>query len=149
MSTLGGALGFPYDNTKVNIAVAQYDPGAAGRDYTDEQLEQIQVVPNPYYVTHEGIRSPFEGRLYFTRLPANCTIKIYTTSGSLVREIVHSETTSTDADKVGIEVWDLLSKNRQRIVSQMLIAQIETPSGATVTRKFSIVVGPARIITGQ
>jgi hypothetical protein len=149
VSTLGGALGFPYDNTKVNIAVAQYDPGAAGRDYTDEQLEQIQVVPNPYYVTHEGIRSPFEGRLYFTRLPANCTIKIYTTSGSLVREIVHSETTSTDADKVGIEVWDLLSKNRQRIVSQMLIAQIETPSGATVTRKFSIVVGPARIITGQ
>lgn len=146
VSTFGGALGYPFDNTKAYARVGQYDPAVAGAAYTDEQLEQIQVVPNPYYVTHEGIRSSFEGRLYFTRLPRKATISIYTTAGDLVVTYKHDETTSQDPSTFGTYVWDLLSKNGQRAVSQMLIAKIETPEGAQVMRKFSIVVGPARIV---
>lgn len=144
--TYGGAFGFPYDNTKVYARVGEYDPAVTGGEYTDAQMEQVQVVPNPYYLSHEGTRSGFEGRLYFTRLPRECTIKIYTTSGSLVRTIEHSETAGDEPDRHGLEVWDLLTRNKQRVASQTLVAIIETPYGASVTRKFSIVVGPARII---
>lgn len=149
--TLGGALGFPFDGAKVDVAVNQYDPGAiAGRGYSEGQLEQVQVSPNPYYVTHEGMRSPFEGRLYFTRLPRQATINIYTSSGSLVQTIDHDELRSEAPDKTSLQVWDLLSKNRQRVASQLLVAEIiDKVSGASVTRKFTIVVGPARIISGQ
>ncbi len=147
VQTFGGALGYPFDGTKAYAKIGQYDPEVANRPYTEEELEQIQVVPNPYYVTHEGMRSPYEGRLYFTRLPRKATIKIYTTAGELVNTYQHDETTSESPSSFGTYVWDLLTKNRQRVASQMLIAKIETPDGASVTRKFTIVVGPARIIT--
>lgn len=143
--TAGGAFGYPFDGAKAYIRVEQYDPSQRGVDYTDDQLEQVQVVPNPYYVAHEGIRSAFEGQLYFHRLPPICTISIYTTNGDLVKQFTHDERTSTSPDKLAMDVWDLLSFNRQRIASQMLIAKIETPGGASVVRKFAIVVGPARI----
>ncbi|MBU3740844.1 MAG: hypothetical protein FGM24_01010 [Candidatus Kapabacteria bacterium] len=148
--TFGGALGFPFDNAKVDIKVEQYDPGVAGGGYSEEQLDQVQVAPNPYYVTHEGMRSPFEGRLYFTRLPRQATINIYTSSGSLVQTIKHNELTSESPSKTSVEVWDLLSRNRQRVASQMLVAEIiDDVTGNKVMRKFTIVVGPARIISGQ
>lgn len=142
----GGALGFPYDGAKVYAKVNQYDPGARGEEYTESQLEQIQVVPNPFYVTHEGVRSPFDSKIFFTRLPKVCTIRIYTTSGSLVRTIEHNEITSAEPDREALDVWNLYSSNNQRVASQMLIAVIEAPNGASVTRKFSVVVGPARLI---
>ena len=144
--TLGGALGFPYDYTKVYAHVAQYDPGARNQNYTDAQLEQVQVVPNPYYITHEGMRSPYEGKIYFTRLPRKATISIYTTAGDLIRKFEHDEATSESPDRMGMDVWNLMTRNNQRVASQMLVAKIETPEGASVIRKFSIVVGPARII---
>ena len=148
-TTLGGAFGFPFDSAKAYIRVAPYDPYLASsqsQSYTDENLEQVQVVPNPYYVTHEGMSTPFQGLIYFTRLPRVCTISIYTVNGALVQTIQHNELTSPAPDKVAADVWNLFSSNRQRVASQMLVAKIETPEGASVIRKFSVVVGPARII---
>ena len=145
--TFGGALGYPFNHASAFAKVAEYDPEKiAGATFTDEQLEQVQVVPNPYYVTHEGIRSSFEGRLYFTRLPRRADIRIYTSTGALIAEYKHDETTSDDPSTFGTYVWDLLTKNNQRVASQMLVAEIETPDGASVVRKFSIIVGPARIV---
>lgn len=145
----GGALGFPYDGVKAYAHVKQYDPELMSGKYSNDDLSQVQVVPNPYYVTHEGIRSPFEGRLYFTRLPRRATISIYTINGDLIRKYEHDESTSQDPSTFGTYVWDLLSSNNQRVASQMMVAKIETPSGASVIRKFSVVVGPARIPTGE
>jgi hypothetical protein len=45
-----------------------------------------------------------------------------------------------------MDVWDLLSDNRQRAASQGLIAVIETPNGAQTVKKFAVVVGGARIL---
>lgn len=147
--TFGGAFGFPMDSTKVYAKIGHDSPDISGRPYTESELEQIQVVPNPYYVTHEGMRSPYEGRLYFTRLPRQAKISIYTLSGELVTTYNHDESTSDDPHTFGTYVWDLLSKNRQRVVSQMLIAKIETPDGTSVTKKFTIVLGGARIQTQE
>ena len=146
VETFGGALGYPVTRTKAYIRVKEYDPEVLGTSFTDQQLEQVQVVPNPYYVTHEGVRSAYDGKIYFTRLPRKAEIRIYTISGDLIAEYSHDETTSTDPSTFGTQVWDLQTKNRQRVGSQMLIAEIETPDGASVIRKFSIVVGPARIV---
>lgn len=146
LATFGGAFGYPMDSAKVFAKIGEPDPFKRGQSYTDAQMEQITVVPNPFYVTHEGMRSPYDAKLYFTRLPRECTISIYTTTGSLVKQYTHKETESSTPDQFGADVWDLLSKNRQRAASQMLVAKIETPDGASVVRKFTIVVGPARII---
>jgi hypothetical protein len=144
--TFGGALGYPFPRAAAYAKVNEYDPEISGASYTDEQLQQVQVVPNPYYVTHEGTRSSYEGRLYFTRLPRKADIRIYTTAGELIAQYKHDETTSDDPTTFGTYVWDLLTKNNQRVASQMLVAEIQTPNGASVVRKFSIVVGPARVV---
>lgn len=147
VGTFGGALGFPEDRSHVFLRVGQYDPEVIGREITTEDLERVRVSPNPYIVAHEGIRSSFEGKIYFTSLPRKARIDIYTSSGSLVRTIDHDEATAEDPDKEAVVVWDLFSRNRQRVASQLLIAEISTPSGAKVIRKFSVIVGPARLIS--
>ncbi len=147
--TTGGAFGYPFDHATAYAKVGANAAEIAKRPYTNEEMEQIQVVPNPYYVTHEGISSPYQSKLYFTRLPSKCTIKIYTTTGELVNTFQHDESTSEDPSTYATFVWDLLSKNRQRVTSQTLVAKIETPDGSTVVRKFTIVVGPARIVTEE
>jgi len=149
LSTFGGVFGFPADSAKAYIKVANYDKfdlASSSQSYSDSDLEQVQVVPNPFYVTHEGMQSPFQSIIYFTRLPRICTISIFSTNGALIKKFEHNETNGVTPDKAGADVWDLLSTNRQRAVSQLLIAKIETPEGASVIRKFSIVVGPARVI---
>lgn len=142
-TTRGGALGFPADGAKVRFAVSETKPDK----YTDEMLDNIKVVPNPYVVSHQGQKSPYGAKLYFTKLPAECTIKIYTASGDLVETINYNEALTGDDDgKYGVAIWDLLTKNGQRVQSQTLVALIETPDGATTKREFSIVVGGFRII---
>lgn len=149
LSTFGGAFGYPTDGARAYIRVANYDQLNATtgtQSYTNDHLEQVQVVPNPFYVTHEGMSSPFSSMIYFTRLPHVCTISIFSTNGALIKKFEHNETTGVTPDRYGADLWDLLSNNRQRVVSQLLIAKIETPEGASVIRKFAVVVGPARVI---
>jgi hypothetical protein len=45
-----------------------------------------------------------------------------------------------------MDVWDLLSDNKQRSTSQGMFSVIETPNGAKTIKKFSIVVGGARFV---
>jgi hypothetical protein len=142
--TYGGAAGFPKTGAKI---VAKVSDTTALTDYTNDILNQVQVVPNPYYVTHAGQNSQYDAKIYFTKLPAECTISIYTINGDLIRTINHNESSLPEANRTfrqGTDVWDLLSDNKQRSASQVLIAKIETPNGASSIVKFSIVTGGYR-----
>lgn len=144
LKTTGGALGLPLPGAKVRFRVTASVPEM--KDYTDDQLDQINVVPNPYYITHQGQKSPYDGKVYFTKLPKQCTINIYTVTGDLIKTIEHNEDLSPAPDRIGVNIWDLMSDNRQRVESQTLIAYITTPNGAQTIKKFSVVVGSARLI---
>lgn len=145
LKTWGGALGIPMPGAKVRIKVGESIP--ENNNYTDDMLEEINVVPNPYYISHQGQRSPYDAKIYFTKLPKRCTIEIYTLYGDLIQTIEHDELTSEAPDRVGIDAWNLLSSNQQRIQSQTLIALIKTPNGAETVKKFSVVVGGFRIFS--
>ncbi len=141
---VGGAVGLPLPGAKIRAKVVTSVPKID--QYTDDMLDQIKVVPNPYYITNQGQRSPYDAKIYFTKLPKQCTISIYTVTGELVKKLEHNEFTSVAPDKYAVEVWDLLSSNRQRVASQTLIAKIETPNGSSTLQKFSVVVGSFRQI---
>lgn len=145
LSTTGGALGLPAPGAKVKVRVggAEKDPGTL----EDDDLDAIKVVPNPYFISHQGQKSPYGAELFFTRLPEECTIDIYTVTGELVKRIEHNEFDSADPDKVSVDIWNLLSDNNQRVASQALVAVISTPNGAQTIKNFSVVVGSYRIIT--
>jgi hypothetical protein len=145
LKTYGGALGFPWPGATVIAKVGKSVP--ENDNFTDAMLDQVMVVPNPYYITHQGVKSPYDAKIYFTKLPKKCTIDIYTITGDLVISRQHDEANNDGAEtRNAVDVWDLLSKNKQRVQSQAFIAVISTPNGAQSVKNFSVVVGGFRII---
>lgn len=138
----GGAIGLPEPGAKVLVAVPSVAP--ALDQYTDDMLEKIKVVPNPYLISHIGQRANSDRQLYFTHLPEECKIEIYTSSGELLQTINHKA--SDSSGKVAVNAWDLVSNGNRQVQSQLLIARITTPNGAETIKKFSVVVGGFRIV---
>lgn len=141
-NTYGGALGLPLPGAKVRFKISE----SKVTNITDSYLDQIMVVPNPYIVTHQGVKSPYDSKLYFTKLPNKCTIDIYTVTGDLVQSISHDIANAENSNEASVEVWNLLTKNGQRAQSQTLVAIISTPDGSQTVKTFSIVVGGFRLL---
>lgn len=138
----GGVLGLPAPGAKVRAVVSGKQDQAS---YTDDDLRNVNIVPNPYYITHQEQKSPYDAQIYFTELPDNCKIEIYTLGGDLVKTIDHNNG-SGNLGREGLDVWDLLTKNGLRVQSQPLVAVITTPDGAQVVKNFAVVVGSYRVL---
>ncbi len=100
-------------------------------------LEDVRVVPNPYYINARGFHSrmmyyDLPDRIMFLNIPGKCTIRIFTERGDLIDTIEHT-------DGSGDEPWDSITKYRQVIVSGVYIAHIETPAGESIVRKFTVI----------
>jgi len=108
-----------------------YNAGGIDAGKAKEELSEIKVVPNPYiahalWETTEGIR-----KIQFTHLPDECTIRIYTLAGDLVRVIEHNNGT-------GAEDWDLLNKNQQGIVPGVYFYHVDSRYGEKLG-KFAVI----------
>ena len=68
----------------------------------------------------------------FYNIPGECTIRIYTERGDLIKTITHT-------DGSGDEEWKSITSSRQVVTSGLYIAQIETPSGESTIQKFMII----------
>jgi len=108
-------------------------PASLQRPAVDD-LNQIRVVPNPYNVRavplQYGKGAP--DRIMFLNLPGECTIRIYTERGDLIKTIEHTNGS-------GDEAWNLVTKYRQVVVSGIYLAHIETPDGRSTYRKFIVI----------
>lgn len=144
LKVAGGALGFPSPEAKVKFRINNNTTQL--NDYTDDILDQITISPNPYYISHQAQASPYDPLLWFNNLPEVCTIKIYTAAGNLINTLEHDALSSSAKDKFSIDIWNLLTTNRTRVDSQVLIAVIETPNGAQTIKRFSVVVGNFKVV---
>jgi len=144
LRTLGGALGMPQPEAKVLFRLN--NPKGNDGTYTDKLIENVKVVPNPYFISHEGQRSPYDSKIYFTKLPKNCKIQIFSVSGDLIKTIEHNELNAAMKDSEYMEVWDLLSSNGIRVQSQAFVALITASDGSQAVKNFSVVVGGFRLI---
>ena len=105
------------------FTVGGVDPAAA-----KNALKNIKVVPNPYYVRYDERAMTSEGErdLKFQDVPDECTIRIYTLAGDLVKTIDHSGT--------GAAYWDLLSSEQIQVASGIYIYHIDSPYGERLGR---------------
>jgi hypothetical protein len=131
-----------YDPAPVS-ALLRIHPTPAYFDSVTQQELNVKVVPNPYIVHNEWQESSRLRRLKFINLPNRCTIRIFNLNGELIKTIKHSETGTIDGQYVqnnqgGDEWWDLLSENRQLIVSGVYIFHIQSDIGEQVG-KFAII----------
>jgi len=115
-------------------------------------MENITVVPNPYVMTNvmESAVANYQlnqrRQIMFTNLPAQCTIKIFSTSGVFVDEIEvknSSESRQTDWDlnssANGTAKWDLKTNTGLDVAPGYYIYHIQsTRTGHEKMGKFAI-----------
>jgi hypothetical protein len=100
------------------------------RNALSEVLEMINVVPNPYLAFSEYEKSRLDTRVKITNLPDQCTVKIYTSNGKLVR------TFKKDSPVTSID-WDLNNHQRIPVASGMYLIHVDVPDiGERVLKAF-------------
>jgi hypothetical protein len=109
------------------------DTESGGPVMGEADLSKIRVVPNPYLASAAWDVSPSQKRLEFINLPPECTIRIYTISGVLVRILDHT------ADEGGTEVYDLLTRESLSLASGNYYYHVTTPDGKTHLGRFAVV----------
>ena len=98
------------------------------KEITAEHLEDIRVVPNPFFVT-----SAFDDRIMFTNLPDQCEIKIFNVSGDIIRTLTHNGADS------GSAFWDLKNDTGLAVAYGLYVYTVETDNGSKHMGKFSII----------
>ena len=104
-----------------------------------DDVADFRVVPNPYHISgidlQYGAGEP--NKIMFLDLPLECTIKIYSESGDLIKTIDHY---GSGDDSWGVSsIQHQVTDSGQYIVSGIYIAYIETPDGKSAYQKFMII----------
>ena len=84
-----------------------------------ENLNNVNIVPNPYRARSQFKETEFERKIRFTNLPQKCKISIFSLSGELIFEISHNDPFS------GNEWWDLRTINNQEIAPGLYLYHIQ------------------------
>ncbi|MGH7531773.1 MAG: hypothetical protein ACREL4_00660, partial [Gemmatimonadales bacterium] len=101
---------------------------------TSMSLDAIHTVPDPYYVTDGYEVSPSSKVIKFVNLPQHCTVRIYSTSGVLVRILDHKA-----AGYGASEDWDVRNRNNQVVASGVYFYSVESSTGPRVVKRLTIV----------
>lgn len=113
-------------------------------DTARSELDDILVIPNPYKVS-----SVFEAattstnlqqnrELHFTGIPAPSTLRIFTVSGVLIREIDIRERDLT-SQYGGSYIWNMLTKDNLEISYGIYLYQIDAPGIGEKVGKFAVI----------
>ncbi len=98
--------------------VYQWSTNIVGVGYAEDALEQIQVFPNPFFGYHKDQTSTSNPFITFSNLPnAECTLRIYSLAGQLIRRFDHTVGT--------YETWDLTNTYGSAVASGIYIVHIE------------------------
>ncbi len=113
-------------------------------DSAKNQLDDILVIPNPYKVANifEGevtsTNLQHNRELHFTGIPAPSTLRIFTVSGVMIREIQISESDLT-SEYGGTYIWDMLTKDNLEISYGIYLYHIEAPGIGEKVGKFAVI----------
>jgi hypothetical protein len=108
------------------------------------QMDRISVVPNPYvsaakwepktiYGTGRGDRM-----IDFINLPSNCTIRIYSERGMLVKTLTKGAPGSTDIAN-GALSWNLVSDDGTDVAFGLYIYHVDAPGVGNHIGKFALI----------
>jgi len=100
---------------------------------TKDDLTRVHTVPDPYYVTSQFEQTTDTKIIKFVNLPADCIIRIYSSSGVLVDLVEHHSETFG-----GAEDWNVRNRNNQIVASGVYFYHIEAGDARRVGR-FTVV----------
>ncbi|MEO7176429.1 MAG: hypothetical protein ABIV51_11015 [Saprospiraceae bacterium] len=94
-ATTGVNNGNPKYRFKIEGRAAQ----ALDAKGVETQLDQIGIVPNPYYAYSQYEASSFSSIVKITNLPAKCVVTIYSLDGKFIRQYKRNESRLTNINK--------------------------------------------------
>ncbi len=108
------------------------NPTVASLEVQEDELNQINIVPNPYYAFSTYETGKLDNRVKITNLPQTCTITIFDMNGTQIRQYRKADpTTSLD--------WDLKNEKNIPIGSGTYIIHIEVPGvGEKILKWFGV-----------
>lgn len=119
-------------------------------DLAESALEQIQIVPNPYYAYSSYETAQLDNRIKITNLPNASNITILSLDGTLIRKF-ETDVGNFDYSKGDLQVntveWDLTNSKDVKISSGMYIFHIEVPGVGERTMKWFGVLRPTDLDT--
>jgi hypothetical protein len=134
------------ETSKSRGAVKFYAPAsdaiATGAD------KKIYVYPNPYRTDGDYRAGGYEGRtsisrpefrtreVHFANLPPRCTISIFSLDGDHVQTLEHD---APDDPAGNNHSWDLITHNRQMVVTGLYYWIVESPDGKSQIGKLAII----------
>ncbi|MTI87962.1 MAG: hypothetical protein FH748_08345 [Balneolaceae bacterium] len=114
-------------------------------DSAKNALEDVLVIPNPYIVsnTYEARTTQnnkqHNRELHFTGIPAPSTLRIFTVSGVLIREINITTSDLIGGEYGGTYIWNMLSRDNLEISYGVYIYHISAPGVGEKTGKFAVI----------
>jgi hypothetical protein len=107
---------------------------------TKDDLSRVHTVPDPYYVRSKYEASTEQKVLKFVGLPQDAIVRIYSSSGVLVRLLEHrgSQYSSTSRSQGSEMDWDLRNRNNQVVASGVYFYHVEAGDARRVGR-FTVV----------
>jgi hypothetical protein len=124
------------DTLLFTTVASQYDKTVASG-----KLDSIYVVPNPYVVTNVleqlDLQNPMDRgprKIYFTNLPKECTISIYTVSGDLVEILEHNSDIENSQ-----EHWDLTTKDNFPLAYGVYLYHVDAPGIGEKLGRFAVI----------
>ncbi|NWG28568.1 MAG: T9SS type A sorting domain-containing protein [Ignavibacteriaceae bacterium] len=117
-------------NDYYTFTVPKYE---INNDLARDQVDQINVYPNPYYGVNTEELNKYNRFVTFTHLPKNAKVRIFNLAGVLVKNIEKT-------DDGQFLRWDLANQDGLPVASGLYIAYIDLPDlGTTKILKLAIV----------
>ena len=117
---------YEFNTNEIHAAANQNEIAKANLDKTN-------LVPNPYYGFSEYEKSKINNEIKITNLPKECTVKIFTLDGSLVK------TLKKDNDEQTYISWNLNNEQGIKIASGLYIFHINAPGiGEKIIKWFGV-----------
>lgn len=99
-------------------------------------LDEINIVPNPYYGFSQYEATPLENYVRIVNLPAHCTVSIFTVNGTLIRTLTKGSAASSYVQ------WDLKNHANIPVASGVYIIHVKAPGIGERTLKFFCAMRP-------
>jgi hypothetical protein len=105
------------------------------------KLDNIRVVPNPYYSRSSYELSPFNRIIKFINMPEAATVRIYDLAGHLVRTLQKTDPNSS------ILEWDIQNSNRLPVASGVYVYHVEVPGAGNTVGRLVVFMEKERLST--
>jgi len=117
-------------NLSFSLAITDAGIVQAGKP----DLSAIHTVPNPYLANSRFDLAPTEKQMMFVNMPERCTLRIYSLTGVLIKNINYS-----DQSGGGRLVWNMRNRDNQFIASGVYFFVVVTPEGDEHVGKFTVI----------